>query len=158
MQRLLNTVWVGVVAGVVLALLLMVASQTLDRFVTIWSDSPEEYVKIGLCWLCFLGFALALKDGTEIRVDLADRILPATARRWIYGLFDVALMVLIAVVTLKSWTVFLISQDQLITGTDLTAAWPAGAMLVAFVLMFFVIARRLLRRLRGEVVTGTHQF
>jgi TRAP-type C4-dicarboxylate transport system permease small subunit len=158
MQRLLNTMWAGVVATVVFALLLIVASQTLDRFVTLWNDSPEEYIKIGLCWLCFLGFALALKDGTEIRVDLADRILPAAARRWIYGLFDVALLVLIAVVILKSWTVFLISQDQLITGTDLTAAWPAGAMLVAFVLMFFVIAWRLLRRLRGEVVTGTHHF
>ncbi len=158
MKRLFNTVWVGVVAAVVFGLLIVVASQTLDRFVSIWSDSPEEYIKIGLCWLCFLGFALALKDGTEIRVDLADRILPATARRWIYGVFDVALLVLIAVVVAKSWTVFLISQDQLITGTDLTAAWPAGAMFVAFVLMFFAIAWRLLRRLRGEEITGAHHF
>lgn len=158
MKRVLTTAWAGIVAVVVFALLLLVASQTLDRFVSVWSDSPEEYVKIGLCWLCFLGFALALKDGTEIRVDLADRILPAAARLWIYGIFDVALLVLIAVVISKSWTVFLISQDQLITGTDLTAAWPAGAMLVAFVLMFFVIAWRLIRRLRGETVVGAHHF
>ncbi len=158
MNRLLNAVWFGVVALVMFALLIIVASQTLDRFVTLWSDSPEEYVKIGLSWLCFLGFALALKDGTEIRVDLADRILSVAARRWIYGLFDIALLVLIAVVITKSWTVFLISQDQLITGTDLTAAWPAGAMFVAFVLMFFVIAWRLIRRLCGEIVTGAHHF
>lgn len=158
MMRLLAAVWGSVVALVVLGLLVIVASQTLDRYITIWHDSPEEYVKIGLTWLCFLGFALALKDGTEIRVDLADRFLPATARRWIYGVFDVALLALIGVVVVKSWTVFLISGDQLITGTDLTAAWPAGAMLIAFVLMFFVIAWRLVRRIRGEEVTGSHHF
>ena len=158
MLRLLTVVWAGIVALVVLGLLLIVSSQTVDRFFTLWRDSPEEYVKIGLTWLCFLGFALALKDGTEIRVDLADRFLPATARRWIYGAFDVALLALIGVVVVKSWTVFLISGDQLITGTDLTAAWPAGAMLVAFVLMFFVIAWRLVRRIRGEEVTGSHHF
>ncbi len=158
LMRLLFAVWGGVVALVVLALLLLVSSQTLDRYITVWHDSPEEYVKIGLTWLCFLGFALALKDGTEIRVDLADRFLPATARRWIYGVFDVALLALIGVVVVKSWTVFLISGDQLITGTDLTAAWPAGAMFIAFVLMFFVIAWRLVRRIRGEEVTGSHHF
>lgn len=157
-MRLLTAVWGSVVALTVLGLLLLVSSQTLDRYVTVWHDSPEEYVKIGLTWLCFLGFALALKDGTEIRVDLADRFLPATARRWIYGVFDVALLALIGVVVVKSWTVFWISGDQLITGTDLTAAWPAGAMLIAFVLMFFVIAWRLVRRVRGDEVTGSHHF
>ena len=136
LKRLLIEVWGSIVALVVLGLLIIVSSQTVDRFFTLWTDSPEEYVKIGLTWLCFLGFALALKDGTEIRVDLADRFLPVTARRWIYGGFDVALLALIGVVVIKSWTVFLISGNQLITGTDLTAAWPAGAMLIAFVLMF----------------------
>jgi len=157
-KRLLNAVWESIVALVVLGLLIIVSSQTLDRFFTLWTDSPEEYVKIGLAWLCFLGFALALKDGTEIRVDLADRFLPVTARRWIYGGFDVALLALIGVVVIKSWTLFLIGGDQLITGTDLTAAWPTGAMLIAFVLMFFVIAWRLVRRVRGEEVTGSHHF
>ena len=135
MLRLFNSVWSGIISLVVFALLIIVASQTLDRFVSFWNDSPEEYVKIGLTWLCFLGFALALKDGTEIRVDLADRILPDKARRWIYGVFDLGLLVLIGVVIVKSWTVFLVSGDQLLTGTDLTAAWPAGAMFVAFILM-----------------------
>jgi TRAP-type C4-dicarboxylate transport system permease small subunit len=158
MNRLLTAVWAGVVALVVLGLLIVVFSQTVDRFVTLWTDSPEEYVKIGLAWLCFLGFALALKDGTEIRVDLADRFLPTTARRWIYGVFDIALLFLIGVLVIKSWTMFRISGDQLITGTDLTAAWPAAAVLIAFFLMFFVIAWRLVRRARGEEVTGTHHF
>ncbi len=157
-KRLLNAVWESIVALVVLGLLIIVSLQTVDRFFTLWTDSPEEYVKIGLTWLCFLGFALALKDGTEIRVDLADRFLPVTARRWIYGGVDVALLALIGVVVIKSWTLFLIGGDQLITGTDLTAAWPTGAMLIAFVLMFFVIARRLIRRVRGEEVTGSHYF
>jgi TRAP-type C4-dicarboxylate transport system permease small subunit len=157
-RRLINGAWAGMVALVVLVLLIVVASQTLDRFVPIWHDSPEEYVKIGLTWLCFLGFALALKDGTEIRVDLADRFLPTTARRWIYGLFDVALLALIAVVVIKGWAVFKASSDQLVTGTDLTAAWLAGPMIVAFVLMFFIIAWRLARRLRGEEIKGTHHF
>jgi TRAP-type C4-dicarboxylate transport system permease small subunit len=157
-NRLLNAVWSGAVALTVLGLLVVVFSQTVDRFVSLWTDSPEEYVKIGLAWLCFLGFALALKEGTEIRVDLADRFLPAAARRWIYGAFDLALLILMGILVVKSWKVFLISGDQLITGTDLTAAWPAGAVLIAFVLMFFVIAWRLVRRVRGEEVTGSHHF
>lgn len=157
-MRALVAVWSGIIALVILGLVMVVSSQTLDRFVTLWQDSPEEWVKIGLCWLCFLGFALALKDGTEIRVDLADRILPSVVRRWIYGLFDAALLVLIGVVTWKSWILFDVSGSQLITGTDITAAWPTGAMLAAFVLMFFVIGWRLIRRLRGEEIVGSHHF
>ena len=89
------------------ALLVVVVSQVMDRhFIDLWSDSPEEYVKIGMIWLTFIGFALAMKEGTEIRVDLADHVLPVKARAVLYGVFDIVLLVLIGIVIWKSYLVW----------------------------------------------------
>ena len=147
LDRTLTLLWQWTVALLVGGLLVVVVSQVIDRhFIDLWRDSPEEYVKIGLIWLTFVGFALAMRQGTEIRVDLADHFLPAKARAILYGSFDVLLLVLIAIVIWKSWQVLVVSRDQVILGTDYSVALPVYGMFFGLILMFFAVAVRLIRR------------
>jgi TRAP-type C4-dicarboxylate transport system permease small subunit len=143
-----DTLWDWAIALIVAGLLVVVASQIVDRhFVDLWTASPEEYVKIGLVWLTFLGFALAMRQGTEIRVDLVDHFLPLSVRHWIYGLFDVVLLMVIGVVVWKSWQSIGVAESQVILGTDFSVAVPTWGMFVGVLLMWIVVAVRLVRRL-----------
>jgi TRAP-type C4-dicarboxylate transport system permease small subunit len=147
LTRAIGMAWTWAVALIVGGLLVVVASQVIDRhFIDLWRDSPEEYVKIGLIWLTFIGFALAMKSGTEIRVDLIDHFVPAKVRAVLYGAFDLVLLALIGIVIWKSWQVLVVSRDQVILGTDFSVAWPVAGMLGGLVLMFIVVVVRLVRR------------
>src|SRR5512138_1453307 len=143
LMKLIDTVWDWAIALIVGGLLLVVTSQIVDRhFLDLWSDSPEEYVKIGLVWLTFIGFALAMRHGTEIRVDLADHFLPLRVRHWIYGIFDVLLLAVIGVVAWKAWQSIGIGQMQVILGTDFSVAVPTWGMFAGIALMLVVVAGR----------------
>jgi len=156
LDRALTLAWQWTIALLVGGLLVVVVSQVIDRhFIDLWRDSPEEYVKIGLIWLTFVGFALAMRQGTEIRVDLADHFLPARARAVLYGSFDVLLLVLIAIVIWKSWQVLVVSRDQVILGTDFSVAVPVYGMFFGLILMFFAVVVRLIRRFLREPSTDT---
>ena len=145
--RAIDFAWSWSLVLIVAGLLVVVASQIVDRhLVDLWTGSPEEYVKIGLIWLTFIGFALAMKNGTEIRVDLADHTLPAHVRRLLYGAFDLLLLGVIGLVCWKSWQSVEVGASQVILGTDFSVAVPTWGMLTGVVLMFFVVATRLVRR------------
>jgi TRAP-type C4-dicarboxylate transport system permease small subunit len=155
--KLVDTVWGWVLALIVGGLLVVVASQIVDRhLVDLRTDSPEEYVKIGLIWLTFIGFALAMREGTEIRVDLADHYLPLKVRHWIYGSFDVLLLVVIGLVVWKSWQSIGIGQMQVILGTSFSVAVPTWGMFIGVALMFVVVAVRLIRRVTNRPGVDEH--
>ena len=155
--KLVDTIWDWSIALIVAGLLVVVTSQILDRhFFDIWTDSPEEYVKIGLIWLTFLGFALAMRHGTEIRVDLADHFLPLAVRHWIYGTFDVLMLAVIGIVVWKSWESIKVGESQVILGTDYSVAVPTWGMFIGVTLMFIVVAVRLLRRITHRPGVDEH--
>ena len=147
LDRALTLAWQWTIALLVGGLLIVVVSQVIDRhFIDLWRDSPEEYVKIGLIWLTFVGFALAMRQGAEIRVDLADHFLSVKARAVLYGAFDVLLLILLGIVIWKSWQVLVVSRDQVILGTDYSVAVPVYGMFAGLILMFFAVVVRLIRR------------
>jgi len=157
LDRALTLAWQWTIALLVGGLLLVVVSQVIDRhFIDLWRDSPEEYVKIGLIWLTFIGFALAMRQGTEIRVELGDPFLSAKARAVLYGNFDVLLLVLIGIVIWKSWQVLVVSRDQVILGTDYSVAVPVYGMFFGLILMFFAVVVRLVRRFWRESSVDVH--
>jgi len=136
------------VGSIVAALFLIVASQFADRYVhPIWGGVPaDEYVKVGLIWLTFLGFAIAVRSGVAVRVDLIDTILSAATRRWLYGLFDALILCVLAVVLWKGLRLYTISTGQLILGTDMTVAVPTLGLLLGLGLTFLAIVERVVLR------------
>jgi TRAP-type transport system small permease protein len=133
-----------IVAGMVV----VVASQFYDRYVSpLWGGIPaEEYVKVGIIWLTFLGFGVALRAGVSVRVDLIDSVLAVRVRRWLYAAFDVLLLFVLGVVLYKGVRLYDIATGQLILGTDMTVAVPTLGMLLGLVVTALAIVERVFLR------------
>jgi TRAP-type C4-dicarboxylate transport system permease small subunit len=136
------------VGAIVAALFFIVASQFVDRYVhPVWGGVPaDEYVKVGLIWLTFLGFAIAVRSGVAVRVDLIDAVLAPATRRWLYGLFDLVILLVLASVLWKGLRLYTISSGQLILGTDMTVAVTTLGLLLGLGLTFLAIVERVVLR------------
>jgi len=146
-----------VIALVVAALLVLVTTQFVDRnYVTLWHDSPEEYVKIGLVWLCFLGFVRASAAGETIRITFLYDLLPPLMQRMLDVVLDLLLLTVVGLLTWKSWVMIQTAQMQVILGTSLTLDVPVYGMLIGFSLLIPMICWRLLRALMGRPHMTTH--
>lgn len=139
------------IAVLMLLLLGIVLAMLVDRhFITLPIAAPDQYARIALVWICFIGFALAVRAGVTIRVDMIDARLPAFWRNALAACFDVILLILVALLLVKSWPVVQIGIDQLLLGTDIPAAVPSASLLVACALMVVILIGRVVRRMRGE--------
>jgi TRAP-type C4-dicarboxylate transport system permease small subunit len=139
------------VALLIACLFLLVASQVIDRhLMPIWhADSAEEYVKVGIVWLTFIGLAVALADGETVRVEALRNVLPATLRRAIDILFDLAVLAVIGATLWHGWRVFQVGQYQTILGTGFSLAVPVAGLLLGFAACALVVAGRIVRTARG---------
>lgn len=135
----------------VAALLVLVTTQFIDRnYVTLWYDSPEEYVKIGLVWLCFLGFVRASATGETIRITFLHDLLPHSLQRVIDVVIDALLLVVVIFLAWKCWVMIQTAQMQIILGTSLTLDVPVYGMFAGFALLAPMIFWRLLRAALGR--------
>ena len=139
------------IAVLVTALLLIVASTFIDRhFVTLPMAAPDAYARIILVWLTFVGFALAVKGGLNIRVDLIDTRLPAKVRRVLDYVFDLIMLGLTVMLGVNGWRLVVIGQDQERLGTGMSEAWPSAALLVACILLVLFLVLRIALRYSGR--------
>lgn len=146
-ERLLE--WL--IAVLVMALVVIVASQFVDRhFVSLPMAAPDAYARVILVWLTFIGFALAVKGGLNIRVDLIDAHLPARVRRLLEYLFDVLMLLLTLVIGFHGWRLIVIGRDQERLGTLLSEAWPSAALFASCILLVLFLALRIALRFTGR--------
>ncbi|HWA12451.1 MAG TPA: TRAP transporter small permease subunit [Burkholderiales bacterium] len=139
------------VAALVMALVVIVASQLVDRhFITLPMAAPDAYARVILVWLTFVGFSLAVKNGINIRVDLIDARLPRRARRVLDVLFDLAMLGLTVTIGYHGWRLVVIGRDQERLGTMLSEAWPSGALFLSCILLSLFLLLRLAVRLSGR--------
>lgn len=138
------------------ALLVIVVSEFVDRnVVDLWTFSPEEYVKILLVWLCFLGVARAFAGGDAIRVTFLYELLPRPLRIAVSILCNLLVLASLAVMIWKTAGSLPMARLQMILGTDFTVAVPTWGLLVGLVLLVPVFGFALLRNLRGHEDAAT---
>jgi TRAP-type transport system small permease protein len=134
----------------IFCLFALVASQVIDRHVVqLWrADSAEEYIKVGIVWLTFIGLAAAMADGETVRVEALRNALPPTFRRALDMLFDLAVLAVLLTTLWYGWRVFEVAQYQTILGTDFTLAVPIAGLLLGFAACVLVVAARVARLVR----------
>jgi TRAP-type C4-dicarboxylate transport system permease small subunit len=137
-----------VVVALMVTLVVIVTLQFVDRhFIDTGMAAPDQYARVALVWLTFIGFAIAVRSMLNIRVDLIDSRLPPRARVSLEVLFDALMVLLLAVMVPGCWRLIEIGKDQELLGTMFTAAIPAAGVLIALVLMLFYVGLRLVARL-----------
>ena len=132
----------------VAALLVLIVGQLVDRHVVpLPIDAPDQYVRVGIIWLTFLGFALAVSERSAIRVDLIDHWLSPRARDRLALACDAMMLAMAAIVTIKGWRVVEVGASQFLLGTPYTAALPNFGLFLGSLLIVVFLAARLLARL-----------
>jgi gluconokinase len=150
-MRLVERLLEGLIALLVAGLVVIVASQFVDRhFVTLPMAAPDAYARIMLVWLTFIGFALAVKCGLNIRVDLIDTHLPKLVQRVLEYLFDLMMLGLTAIIGFNGWRLVEIGHDQERLGTGMSEAWPSAALFVACILLVVFLVLRIVLRAAGR--------
>jgi len=148
-ERLLDLL----VAALVTGLVVIVASSLVDRHVvTLPMPAPDQYARVLLVWLTFIGFALAVKNGANIRVDLIDSRLPRPVRTLLEVFFELTMMALAALIAWHGWRLVEIGRDQERLGTVISEAWPAIALFASCLLTMVFLGLRLALRLSGRPV------
>jgi TRAP-type C4-dicarboxylate transport system permease small subunit len=149
--RVLDLLLEWVVVALMVSLIAVVALQFVDRhFIDTGIAAPDQYARVALVWLTFIGFAVAVRAAVNIRVDLIDAHLPAKVRFVLEMAFDALLVVLLVVLIPGSWRLIVIGKDQDLLGTVFTAAVPAAGVLISCVLMLLFVGLRLIVRLMGH--------
>lgn len=145
------------IAALVAVLVVLVSSQFVDRhFYTLPMAAPDQYARIILVWITFVGFALAVKHGINIRVDLIDARLPPRVRLVLDHLFDLVMLLLTALIGWHGWRVVLIGADQERLGTIFSEAWPAMGLFLPCVMLVLFLLLRIALRFAGRAVTTRH--
>lgn len=135
-------------AGVVVAMLLVLAStvgQVIDRqFVKSSFGAYDQYGRLGLVWLTFLGIAVAVRDRANIRIELLDHFIPARARRVKAIVLDAAMASIAVLLVVVGWPLLEVGSFQVIMDTPFDYTEVYAALLLAMaVLAVFVVARLL---------------
>lgn len=149
--RLVERALEWLIAALVAALVVIVASTFIDRhFVTLPMAAPDAYARVILVWLTFIGFAIAVKGGLNIRVDLIEARLPEKARRALDYVFDVVMLGLTVMLGMNGWRVVVIGKDQERLGTMMSEAWPSAALFVSCILLVLFLVLRIALRFSGR--------
>jgi len=132
-------------AGVVAAMLVVLAStlgQVADRHVfKSGFGAFDQYGRLGLVWLTFLGIAIAVRERANIRIDLADHFLPPRIVQAKGVVLDLVMAGIAVTLVVVGWRLLEVGSFQVIMDTpfsygDVYAALLLGmAVLTAFVLM-----------------------
>jgi TRAP-type C4-dicarboxylate transport system permease small subunit len=153
--RLLDVVIEWAVIALMVSLVVIVSLQFVDRhFIDTGIAAPDQYARIALVWLTFIGFAIAVRAMVNIRVDLIDSHLPPKIRHVLELVFDALLIVLLVVLVPGSWRLIVIGKDQELLGTAFSAAVPAAGVFIACVVMLLYVGVRLVAGVMGRKPPG----
>ncbi|HVO47364.1 MAG TPA: TRAP transporter small permease subunit [Steroidobacteraceae bacterium] len=157
--RALELVLEWMVALLVLLLLLIVFGQFVDRhFISLHIAAPDQYARVALVWLTFIGFAIAVRNGLNIRVDLIDARLPRKAQKALEIVFDAIMLFLLGVLMIHGRRVVEVGEGQVLLGTVLTAAQQSASLVVACAVMTLFVGLRLVARVFGVELPKRAEF
>jgi len=152
--KAVRAVDVVVSIAVALSLLMVLAftvGQVVDRY---WLkstfDGHDQYARVGLVWLTFLGIALGIRERINIRIELLAHFGAPGIRRTVSVVLDVVMLVVAIVVVVVGLPLLEVGGYQSIMGTALSRDVMYAAVLVGMGLLILFLILRLADRLSGQ--------
>lgn len=140
-------------ASIVVALAVVLAftvGQVADRYLLKTQfDTYDQFARIGLVWLTFLGMAIGVRERANIRIELLSHFLPAGAQRVLSLGLDLVILAVSVFLVVKGWQLLEIGAFQAIMGTALSYDIMYGALLAGMILLAFFVVLRLADALAG---------
>jgi TRAP-type C4-dicarboxylate transport system permease small subunit len=136
--------WIVKLALVVALSMVLVftVGQVADRYVVKSSfDAHDQFARIGLVWLTFLGIAVGIRNRTNVRIELLGHLASPRTRRSIAIVLDLVVLVVSAFLVVVGSRLMEIGAFQAIMGTALNYDTMYGALLagMSLVALFMVL-------------------
>ena len=117
-------------------------------------NAYEQLAKLALVWFTFLGFVLAYRARTNIRVDLIDGVLSVQARRVRDMVGDLIALGIFGVILWKIWRLIEVGANQVIMGTPFSLDAAYLSLLIAAGFGTLVITVRFILLFAGRSEPG----
>lgn len=134
----------GVAIFFMMVAFLFTLGQVVDRYVYDTSfNAHDQITQLALVWLTFIGFALALRARTNVRVDLVDGFLPPRWARIRDATGDLLALILFVVIQAKIWRLVEVGAGQVIMGTPFSSDVTFLALAVGSAYGIVILSLRL---------------
>lgn len=145
--RFIGWIAIAVRILVVIALasvLLFTVGQVFERHVfKSGAIAFDQYSRIGLVWLTFLGVAIGFRERANIRIDLLDHFLPVRFVRPKGLLLDLVVLGAAALMIVVGWRLLGVGAFQILMDTPFTYETMYGALLLGLVLLCIFLTVRI---------------
>jgi TRAP-type C4-dicarboxylate transport system permease small subunit len=126
------------------AILILTVLQVMDRHFFHYGDFAfDQYSRVALVWLAFLGIAMGFRERVNIRIDLLDHFLPNRAAKWLRTVLDVVVLAVAASLIWVGWQLLEVGAFQVVMDTPLTYQVMYAALLAGLILLCFFLLLRL---------------
>jgi len=112
--------------------------------------STEEYTRLVLVWLTFMGAAMAVRLNRLVRIEVIEEHLPSSVRMFLNTFFDLVLIGLLSVIIVKGWEAVIVTDSQVVAGTPLSYSAYTLSIFVGASIMILYVSLRTLERLIGQ--------
>ncbi len=134
-------------AGTALALLLVLCAtvgQVIDRhFIKSGFGAFDQYGRLGLVWMTFLGIAVAFRERANIRIELLDHFLPPAAARAKGVALDILVVAIAVLLLVVGWPLLEVGSFQIIMDTPFSYQEVYGALLLSMLVLAVFVGARL---------------
>lgn len=128
----------------VIAILGFTVGQVPDRYIFKSSfGAYDQFARLGLVWLTFLGIAIGIRERANIRIELLEHFLPPRLTRALSVLLDFVVLLSAILVIVVGWRLLDVGSYQAIIGTPFTYEIVYGGMLLGMALLIVYLILRL---------------
>jgi TRAP-type transport system small permease protein len=136
---------------IILLMALLVALTFIQVVARYVMSSPftgtDQLARIASVWLTFMGAAVAVWKNKNIRIETIEKFLPEPVRKFMFLVFDLLLIVLLVVMSVKAYEVTEMGATQDIIATPFSYAVMYSSLFVGSVLMLLFVVLRTLSRI-----------
>ncbi len=142
------TAWLLVAALV--AVLGFTVAQVLDRYLVKSAfNAHDQYARVALVLLTFVGIAAGIRDRANVRIELLAHFASARVRAAASVVLDLATLAMSVLLLVVGWRLLEIGESQPIMGTPLTYRSMYAALLAGMGLLAVFLSLRFVHRLTG---------
>jgi TRAP-type C4-dicarboxylate transport system permease small subunit len=140
-----------IIGFLVLFLVVFILISVFSRYVLdagfVWSD---ELGRVIFVWIVFLGLTIGLRHRAHIGIELALKLLPNSALKWVYLLQDILIFGFAVTFTWLSIDTVRFALMQRLPALQISIAWLYGAVLVTGVLLCLYALLNIIDTLRNK--------
>ncbi len=116
--------------------LVFTVGQVADRyFIKSQFDAHDQFARIGMVWLTFIGIAVGIRNRANVRIELLSHLASLATRRRVAVVLDLVMLVVSVFLVIVGARLMEIGAFQAIMGTPLNYDTMYGALLAGMSLL-----------------------